>query len=598
MDLEPKEVLLEEESEPDLMTRRFWVCLVLTLPVFVLSMGEMLPGNPIAILPKGWGPWLQLILTTPVVLWGGSIFFSRGWRSVVTWNLNMFTLIALGTGVAYAFSLVAVVFPQVFPDAFRDAHGNLALYFEGAAVITVLVLLGQMMEGRARRRTSGAIRELLSLAPTTAHVVDDDGQEREVSLTDVESGAALRVRPGERVPVDGVVLEGRSRVDESMVTGEPTPVERTVGDPVIGGTLNQTGSFLMRAERVGRDTVLARIVEMVSEAQRSRAPVQRLVDRVASWFVPAVVLAALGTFAVWAIWGPSPTLAYGIVNAVAVVIIACPCALGLATPMSIMVGTGRGAKAGILIRNAEAIETFHAIDTLVVDKTGTLTEGRPKVVTVEATEATTEEQLLNLAASLERDSEHPLGRAIVEAAKQRGPELEKLTDFESHTGKGVSGDVEGRRVAIGSRSMMEEAGVDVDSLGDRIESLRAEGQTVVYVAVDGQSAGLIGVADPIKESTEDALRILREQGVRIVMATGDSETTAQAVARKLHIDEVFAGVSPKDKREIVQRFQSEGRKVAMAGDGINDAPHWRRRTWVWRWERARKWRWRARQSLW
>lgn len=573
MDLERKDVGLDQEEEPDVMTRRFWVSLVLTLPVFVLSMGEMLPGNPVSFIPHGWNPWIQLILTTPVVLWGGSIFFARGWRSVVTWNLNMFTLIALGTGVAYVYSFVATGFPHLFPDAFRDGHGNLALYFEGAAVITVLVLLGQVMEVRARRKTGGAIRELLSLAPTTAHRVNEDGEEQDVDLSHVKSGDRLRVRPGERIPVDGVVLEGRSRVDESMVTGEPTPVERVQDERVIGGSLNQTGSFLMRADKVGKDTVLARIVDMVGQAQRSRAPVQQLVDRVSAWFVPAVVVAAIGTFAVWALWGPQPSLAYGIVNAVAVLIIACPCALGLATPMSIMVSTGRGAKAGILIRNAEAIETFHDIDTLVVDKTGTLTEGKPKVVKVEVVgEKRTEKDLLRFAAGIERDSEHPLGRAIVEAAKDRDLDVPNVDGFDSHTGKGVSGTVDGRSVAIGNRELMEEVGAGVGPLEETADSLRREGQTVVFVAIDGEGAGLIGVADPIKETTREALGILREQGVHIVMATGDSRGTAEAVAGQLGIDDIHADVSPEDKLNLVTDFQKRGHKVAMAGDGINDAP--------------------------
>jgi Cu+-exporting ATPase len=573
MALEPKTATLEEES-PELtdMTRRFWVSVVLTVPVFFLGMSEMIPGRPVHEAPGArLLTWIQLALATPVVLWGGFPFFQRGWASIVARRLNMFTLIAIGTGTAYVYSLVATLFPDVLPASFRGHGGQPDVYFEAAAVITTLVLLGQVLELRARRATSGAIRALLGLAPKTARRLRDDGGEEDVPLDRVHPGDRLRVRPGEKVPVDGVVEDGQSAVDESMVTGEPIPVEKGPGDPVTGGTVNGTGSFVMRALRVGRETLLARIVEMVSEAQRSRAPIQRLADVVSSYFVPAVLVAAALSFVLWGIFGPEPKLAHALVNAVAVLIIACPCALGLATPMSIMVGTGRGARAGVLVRNAEVLEVLEKVDTLVVDKTGTLTEGKPRVVSVFAT-GMGEDELLGLAASLERMSEHPLAAAILAAAKERGVELAEGRDFQSHTGRGVAGTVGGRSVALGNRALLEEIGVAPGPLGARAEALRKDGQTALFVAVDGRAAGLIGVADPVKESAPEAIRMLHEEGIRVVMLTGDSRTTAEAVARKLGIDEVVAEVQPAEKGEVVRRLQGEGRIVAMAGDGVNDAP--------------------------
>ena len=575
MALEPMTASLDEEANPELvdMTRRFWVAVVLTIPLLVIAMGEMVPGQPLQrLIPVSAMQWLQLVLASPEVLWAGWPFFVRAWQSIVNRNLNMFTLIGLGVGVGYLFSVIAVLLPDVFPASFRDHHGNVPVYFEAAAVIVTLVLLGQVLELRARGRTGAAIKELLGLAPKTARRIKDDGQEEDIPLTHVHAGDRLRVRPGERVPVDGVVLEGSSAVDESMITGEPIPVEKTVDLQVVGGTINGTGSFVMRAERIGSETLLAQIVQMVSEAQRSRAPIQRLADVVSSYFVPAVVIIAVLTFIVWSIWGPEPRMAYGLVNAVAVLIIACPCALGLATPMSIMVATGRAALSGVLFRNAEAIEVLRKVDTLVVDKTGTLTEGKPKLESVVTNGAIDEQTFLRLAASLERSSEHPLAAAIVAGTRERGIEIVDAAKFDSLTGRGVVGEVDGRRVALGNRSLFEQLNIDPGELATTAEELRANGQTIMFVAVDDKPAGLLGVADPIKETTPDAVKQLHADEIRLVMLTGDSRTTAEAVARKLGIDEVVAEVLPDQKVEVVRRFQNEGRIVAMAGDGINDAP--------------------------
>ncbi|MGE0682513.1 MAG: heavy metal translocating P-type ATPase [Candidatus Binatia bacterium] len=575
MALEPRVVSGEEEVNPELsdMTRRFWVSFGLTLPVLLLAMSEMAPGRPVQhALSARILTWVQLAFTTPVVLWGGWPFFQRGWLSIVNRSLNMFTLIAIGTGTAYVYSIIATLFPELFPDSFRAHSGEVAVYFEAAAVITALVLLGQVLELRARSQTSSAIKALLGLAPKTARVVHDNGREEDLPLEKVQPGDRLRVRPGEKVPVDGVVLEGTSAVDESMVTGEPIPVEKTPGVRVTGGTVNGTGGFVMRAERVGSDTLLAQIVHMVSEAQRSRAPIQRLADVVAAHFVPAVVLVAILTCGVWALYGPEPRMAYALVNAVAVLIIACPCAVGLATPMSIMVGTGRGATVGVLIKNAEALEVLEKVDTLVVDKTGTLTEGKPRLTSVVALPGKDDGELLQLAASLERGSEHPLAAAIVAGAQARGVQLSDVGDFQSSTGKGVVGTVRGRRVALGNRALLEELTVDLKGLTEQAEALRREGQTVMFVAVDGRAAGLLGVADPIKASTHEAVQQLREEGVHLVMLTGDSRTTAEAVARTLGIDAVEAEILPEQKGEIVKRLQAAGHVVAMAGDGVNDAP--------------------------
>ncbi|PYS28978.1 MAG: copper-transporting ATPase, partial [Acidobacteria bacterium] len=516
--------------------------------------------------------WISLALASPVVLWGGWPFFVRGWQSILNRNLNMFTLIGLGIAVAYAYSVIAALVPQMFPASFRDAMGNVPVYFEAAAVITTLVLLGQVLELKARSATSAAIKALLRLAPKTARRIADDGSEQDVPLDQVKKGDRLRVRPGEKIPVDGVVTEGASTVDESMVSGEPIPVEKKAGERVVGATVNGTGSFVMKAERVGSETLLAQIVEMVAEAQRSRAPIQKLADVVSGYFVPAVILIAIVTFIVWAVAGPQPRMAYALINAVAVLIIACPCALGLATPMSIMVATGMGAQAGVLFKNAEAIEVLREINTLVIDKTGTLTEGKPKLITVMPVNEISEKELLRLAASLERGSEHPLAAAIVAGAEEREVELTKTEVFESITGKGVKGRIDGRSVGLGNRSLLDELGIDSGSLASPAEKLRADGQTVVFVTVDDKIAGLLGVADPIKETTPEAIKQLHEHGIKIVMLTGDSNTTAQAVANTLSIDEVVAEVLPNEKAAIVKRFQREGRRVAMAGDGINDAP--------------------------
>jgi len=572
MALEPRTAAIEEQNpELDDMSRRFWVSLVFTVPVFLLGMSEFLPGMPVQLALGHWMPWIELVLATPVVLWAGWPLFERGWVSVVNRSLNMFTLIALGTGVAYVFSVVATVAPGLFPETMRQ-HGVVPAYFEPAAFIVSLVLLGQVLELRARARTRGALKALLGLTPKTARRIEKDGSERDVPLAQVRPGELLRVRPGERVPVDGVVIEGRSSVDESMITGEPIPVEKEPSSKVTGGTVNGTGSFVMRAERVGEATLLAQIVRMVSEAQRSRAPIQRVADKVAAWFVPIVIAVAAVTLIVWLLVGPEPRLAHAIVNAVAVLIIACPCALGLATPMSIMVGTGRGATAGVLVRNARALEVMEKVDTLIVDKTGTLTEGKPHLVTVEAFAGFSDEDVLRLAASLERASEHPLAHAIVEGARERGVALAPVSEFTSETGGGVKGRVDGRQVWVGSARFLEGLQVPIEAAKERAEELRAEAQTTLFVAVNGQLAGLIGVADPIRPSTTDALRMLRQEGIRVVMVTGDSRTTANAVARTLGIDEVHAEVLPAQKSEIVTKLHGEGRQVAMAGDGINDAP--------------------------
>jgi len=575
MTLEPRVVSAGEEASPELadMTRRFWISTTLTIPLVLIEMSDMLPGQLLQrAMPASPRTWIELALATPAVLWAGWPLFVRGWQSIVNRSLNMFTLIAMGVGVAYGYSLFAAVFPNLFPDSFRAADGTVPVYFEAAAAITALVLLGQVLELRARSNTSSAIRALLGLAPKTARAIRPDGREEDIALDRVIPGDRLRVRPGEKVPVDGVVVEGTSSVDESMVTGEPIPVEKKPGDRLIGATINGTGGFIMRAERVGSDTLLAQIVRMVSDAQRSRAPIQRLVDIVASYFVPAVVLAAVITFIVWAIVGPQPRMAYALVNAVAVLIIACPCALGLATPMSIMVGTGRGATAGVLIKNAEALEILEKVNTLVVDKTGTLTEGEPRLVSIAALDGFTDADVLRLAASLERGSEHPLAAAIVAGAEERKLTLATAEDFKSVTGQGVTGRIEGRAVALGNQHMMRELGVAVDAVFVDADSQRKDGHTVMFVAIDGHPAGLIGVADPIKASTAEALKMLQDDGVKIVVLTGDNRVTAAAVAKKLGIDQVEAEVLPDQKATVVKRLQSEGLIVAMAGDGINDAP--------------------------
>jgi P-type Cu+ transporter len=574
MALEPRTVAGKEEDNPELrdMSRRFWVSLLLTVPLLGIAMLAMLPGmgaRPTS--STGRLPWIELLLASPVVLWGGWPFFQRGWASVVNRSTNMFTLIALGTGVAYLYSLVATLAPGMFPDDFRDMNGMPPVYFEAAAAIVTLVLLGQVLELRARSHTGAAIRALLGLSPKTARLVRD-GKEDDIPLDQVRVGDRLRVRPGEKIPVDGVVLEGSSAVDESMITGEAIPVEKVAGSRVVGATVNGTGSFVMRAERVGSETLLARIVQMVSQAQRSRAPIQRLADRVAGWFVPVVIGIAVLTFVVWSLAGPQPRLAHALVNAVAVLIIACPCALGLATPMAIMVGTGRGAHAGVLIRNAEALETMEKVDTLVVDKTGTLTEGKPSVEAVAVSPGFDESEVVRLAASLEQGSEHPLAGALVHAATANNIVLTSASEFQSRTGGGVNGRVAGKTVAVGSDKFLSESGIDASVLAAQAEELRRQGQTVVFVAVDGRAAGAIGIADAVKSSTPQALRDLRAAGLRIMMLTGDSQSTAEGTARALGIAEFQAGVLPEQKAEIVKRLQKEGRIVAMAGDGINDAP--------------------------
>jgi P-type Cu+ transporter len=574
MALEPRTVNAEEPDNPELrdMTRRFWVSVALTVPLLLVAMIDMLPGMPVQhALPTGWLPWLELLLATPVVLWAGWPFFQRGWASIVNRSTNMFTLIAMGTGVAYIYSLVATLFPGIFPASFRDMNGVPPVYFEAAAAITTLVLLGQVMELRARSRTGAAIRALLDLSPKTARILRN-GAEEDIPIEQVSRGDRLRVRPGEEVPVDGEILEGSSAIDESMITGESLPVEKEPGSRVIGATVNSTGSFVMRADRVGSETLLAHIVQMVSQAQRSRAPIQRLADRVAGWFVPVVIAIAAITFVSWSFLGPEPRLAHALVNAVAVLIIACPCALGLATPMAIMVGTGRGAHAGVLIRNAEALETFEKVDTLVVDKTGTLTEGKPSVESVVAAQGFHETEVIRMAASLEQGSEHPLAAAVIVAAKANSVALLPATDIQSFTGRGIQGKVNGRVVVVGNERLLADLKIDFTSLQGQAEQLRRTANTVVLLAIDGKAAGLIGIADAIKPSTAKALTDLRQEGLRIVMLTGDSRATAESVARKLGIEEFEAEVLPDKKVEVVKRLQKAGRIVAMAGDGINDAP--------------------------
>jgi P-type Cu+ transporter len=574
MALEPHTVDKEEDnSELAYMSQRFWISALLAIPIFFSAMAaEFWPEFINGLISPVVRQWSELVLSAPVVWWGGWVFFQRGWQSIVTRNLNMFTLIAIGVGIAWIYSFIAVLMPGVFPEAVFSEAGVVPVYFEAAAVITALVLLGQVMELRARSQTNAAIKLLLGLAPKTARIVREDGTEEDVPLEHIHVGDSLRIRPGEKVPVDGEVIDGESNVDESMVTGEPIPVAKSKGEKLIGATVNATGSLLMRAEKVGADTLLSQIVKMVADAQRSRAPIQKLVDIVASYFVPAVVIIAVITFIVWSLWGPEPALAYALINAVAVLIIACPCALGLATPMSIMVGTGKGAMMGVLIKNAEALEILHKVDTLVVDKTGTLTEGKPKLVSVIATDGFQKDENLRLAASLERASEHPLAEAIVKGAEEKGIALAQTNDFQSVTGKGVTGFVDGHNVALGNIKLLQSFGIDVGKLPQQADKQRAEGQTVMLLAIDGVAAGLIGVADPIKDSTPEAIRDLHTEGIRVVMLTGDSRKTAEAVASKLEIDQVHAEVLPEQKAEVVKQLQAEGRVVAMAGDGINDAP--------------------------
>jgi P-type Cu+ transporter len=573
MALEPDVVSLDDAPNPELadMTRRFWIGAALSVPPVVLEMGGHLVGGHGLIDPT-LSNWVQLVFTTPVVLWAGWPFFVRGWQSVLTRNLNMFTLIAMGTGVAYVYSLIGTILPQVFAANFRGHDGAVAVYFEAAAVITVLVLLGQVLELRAREATSGAIKALLRLAPKTARRIGDDGIDHEVEIDALKAGDRLRVRPGEKVPVDGVILEGRSALDESLVTGESLPVSKEVGARVIAGTLNQSGSFVMRADKVGRETLLAQIVQMVADAQRSRAPIQRLADQVAGWFVPAVIIASIVAFVAWATFGPEPKLAFGLVAAVSVLIIACPCALGLATPMSIMVGVGRGAQAGVLIKNAEALERLEKIDTLVVDKTGTLTEGKPKVVKIVAAAGFQENDILQLAASVERASEHPLADAVVRAAKERQLELSTVEAFDAPTGKGATGKISGKTVVLGNAKYLVSIGIDIAPLDGEAERLRADGATVIHVAIDGRLAGLFAIADPVKASTPEALKALAVEGIKVIMLTGDNRTTAKAVAQKLGIAEVEAEVLPDQKSAVVTKLRNAGRIVAMAGDGVNDAP--------------------------
>lgn len=574
MALEPETVSADTGPSAELvdMTRRFWIGLALAIPVFLLEMGShLIPGLHHLVSAEA-STWLQFALATPVVLWAGWPFFERGWASLRTRNLNMFTLIAMGTGVAWIYSAVATIAPAIFPPAFRGADGTVAVYFEAAAVITVLVLLGQVLELRARERTSGAIKALLNLAPKTAHRITQNGNEEEVSLDLIHAGDRLRVRPGEKVPVDAVVLEGRSALDESMVTGESMPVTKSAGDHVIGGTLNQSGALIIEAEKVGRDTMLARIVQMVADAQRSRAPIQRLADQVAGWFVPAVLLVAVAAFAAWGIWGPEPRFAHGLIAAVAVLIIACPCALGLATPMSIMVGVGRGAGLGVLIKNAEALERLEKVDTLVVDKTGTLTEGKPSVTRIVAAGNFNADELLRLASGVERASEHPLALAIVAAAEAKALSIPPVSEFDSPTGKGAIGLVEGKRIVLGNARFLEENSISTSSMAKQADELREDGATGIFMGVDGEIAAIFAIADAIKETTQEALLALRSEGIDIVMLTGDNRTTAEAVARRLGIDKVEAEVLPDQKSAVVERLKAEGKIVAMAGDGVNDAP--------------------------
>ena len=578
MALEPGTVTIGEEDTEELddMTRRFWICTLLTLPLFIYAMSDMVGINLDQIgsfdISGQLGQIIQLVLATPVVVWGAAPFFVRGWQSIKSRNLNMFTLIALGVGAAYGFSIVATFFPSIFPDSFRDSAGQVGVYYEAAAVITTLVLLGQVLELKARSQTSGAIRALLELAPPTARRVNENGEETEVSLDEVVSGDKLRVRPGEKLPVDGTVINGSSSVDESMVTGEPMPVSKEQGDTVTGGTVNGTGTLLVEAVNVGADSVLSKIVQMVADAQRSRAPIQRLVDQVAGWFVPIVIVTSIITFIVWALFGPEPAMAYAMVNAIAVLIIACPCALGLATPMSIMVGTGKGAQNGVLIKNAEALETMEKVDTIVVDKTGTLTAGKPALTAIDALAGQNEDEFLALVAAVESASEHPLAEAIVRAAQDKSLTIAKAHDFNSTTGEGVQAVVNGKQVAIGNSKLMERLNSFDQELSAKADVRRKDGETVMFVAIDGKAAGLVSVADPIKPSTADAIELLHKAGLKVVMLTGDNEKTAQAVASKLGIDEVHADVSPEDKNRIVKEMQDHGKLVAMAGDGINDAP--------------------------
>ena len=573
MALEPEVASLDTPPNPELadMTRRFWIGLVLSLPPVVLEMGGHLVGGH-GLIDQTLSNWIQLVFATPVVIWAGWPFFVRGWQSLVTRNLNMFTLIAMGTGVAYVYSLIGTIAPDIFPATFRGYDGAVAVYFEAAAVITVLVLLGQVLELRAREATSGAIKALLQLAPKTARRLSEDGADHEVEIDSLEVGDKLRVRPGEKVPVDGVVLEGRSSLDESLMTGESMPVTKEAGGTVIAGTLNQSGSFVMRADKVGRDTLLSQIVKMVADAQRSRAPIQRLADQVAGWFVPAVIVVAVIAFFAWALFGPEPRMAFGLVAAVSVLIIACPCALGLATPMSIMVGVGRGAQAGVLIKNADALERMEKVDTLVVDKTGTLTEGKPRVVAIVPAAGFQEADILRLAASVERASEHPLADAIVRAARGRNLDLSAVEEFDSPTGKGATGKVDGKIVVLGNSNFLTSLGIETESLNEQGERLRGDGATVINVAVDGRLAGLFAIADPVKQSTPDALKALAAEGIKVIMLTGDNRTTANAVARKLGIADVEAEVLPDQKSAVVAKLQKAARIVAMAGDGVNDAP--------------------------
>jgi Cu+-exporting ATPase len=575
MTLEPKTVADDDEQEKReirSLSLKFWVGLGLTIPVLILAMGKFVPAlNLQAVIPVGVSKWLELILSTPVVLWAGAMFFERGWRSLVNRQLNMFTLIAIGVGVAYSYSVVGVIFPGIFPDSFKEG-GEVALYFEAAASITVLVLLGQMLEAKARSRTGQAIRGLLGLAAKTAHRVRN-GKEEEVPVDEIEKGDILRVRPGEKVPIDGLIIEGKSTVDESMITGEPMPAEKAVNDKVIGATLNQTGTFLMRTEKVGGDTLLSQIVHLVADAQRSRAPIQKLADTVAGYFVPTVILTAIVAFVVWAVWGPAPAMAYAIVNAVSVLIIACPCALGLATPMSIMVGVGKGAQSGILIKNAEAIELTEKLNCLLTDKTGTLTSGKPRVTSSIPYSGLDERQLLLLAASLEQNSEHPLARAIVDEANEKGVKLETVDEFESTTGRGVSGSISGQKALIGKEKFIAETGISIPSeLSAKARELQEKAQTVVWVASNRSVAGILGISDPIKKTTPGAIKALHDLGLKVIMATGDNRKTADAVARELAIDEVRAELNPKDKNEIIKQLRQQKYVVAMAGDGINDAP--------------------------
>jgi len=573
MGLEPELVSLDDGPSAELtdMTRRFWIGLLLAFPVFLLEMGSHLVNIDHLLSPQT-SNWIQLVLATPVVLWSGWPFFVRGWNSVLSRNLNMFSLIALGTGVALVYSLVATFIPHTFPEAFRQADGSVAVYFEAAAVIVVLVLLGQILELRAREKTSGAIRALLDLAPATARKLDDNGEEADVALEEITVGDRLRVRPGDKVPLDGEVLDGRSNVDESMVTGEPLPVTKQVGDQVIGGSINQQGSFIMRADKVGRDTMLSQIVQMVATAQRSRAPIQGLVDKVSSWFVPAVIVIAAIAFVVWSIYGPTPPMTFGLIVAVSVLIIACPCALGLATPMSIMVGVGRGAQNGILIRNAEALERMEKVDTVVVDKTGTLTEGKPQVTKLVPLNGFNEAELMRYAGGLEKGSEHPLAHAILEKAAEMQLELPDAEGFDSPNGKGVVGSIDGKRALLGNRILMAAEHVDTTAFDEQADQLRSDGATVIFAAVEGKICGLIAIADPIKATTKSAIAALHKVGLRVVMLTGDNHTSAEAVARLLDIDEVEAEVLPEDKGKFVQRLKNAGHIVAMAGDGVNDAP--------------------------